>query len=193
MRILHILAHVWPGLPLLWHRGSWLALGLAFVYALAVNGALLANFVFPEHCPGWLRGLACLGAMTLSGVSLWRLANRSREASAYGDVNYEGLFIRAQAEYLKGNWPETEALLRSMLRRVPEDVDARLLLASLLRRRGERRAARKELRRLAATPRSDKWQWELVRERQLAMGRRKPAARGLQEENGAGPAASMAA
>ncbi len=79
----------------------------------------------------------------------------------------EDLFARAQGEYLKGNWFECEVAINRLLEEKPDDVDARLLLASLLRRLGHGEEARQRLRELATLEGAGKWQLEIAREWQL--------------------------
>jgi len=79
----------------------------------------------------------------------------------------EDLFRRAQGEYLSGNWIGAEQLLAEILRIDRQDLDAQMLLASLLRRTGQLTEAADQLRRLEATEGSEKWQSEIERERKL--------------------------
>jgi cytochrome c-type biogenesis protein CcmH/NrfG len=79
----------------------------------------------------------------------------------------EDLFRRAQSEYLNGNWIAAEQLLTQLVRSNPQDVDAQLMLASLLRRTGQLTEASQRLRKLEATDGAEKWRDEIKRERQL--------------------------
>ncbi len=165
MRSWTALAHVWPGLPQVWRRGSWSALGAAAFFSVLVNATLLMHVIHPEWFSVYLRGVVCSSVAVYWIWFVRRAWMRSRQAFATGDEAHEGLFLRAQAEYLRGHWYESEAIVRSMLRAVAEDLEARLLLVSVLRRTGRHREALRELRRLARLPGANKWDWELARER----------------------------
>jgi cytochrome c-type biogenesis protein CcmH/NrfG len=88
--------------------------------------------------------------------------------------NQQDLFIRAQAEYLKGHWVEAQSLLEQLLRDDPEDVESHLLLASVFRRSRRIELARKQLHRLGGFPGRAKWQFEIQRELDLLQQRVAP-------------------
>ena len=79
----------------------------------------------------------------------------------------EDLFRRAQRQYLTGNWVGSEQLLAELIRIDSQDIDAKLLLATLLRRTGQLTEASDQLRRLEATDGTEKWRSEIDRERKL--------------------------
>ena len=74
------------------------------------------------------------------------------------------LFLRAQREYLSGNWTETEALLAKIVRRQPDDIEAILFLATVHRHTGRYDEARQQLRRLSKIARSTDWSMEISQE-----------------------------
>jgi cytochrome c-type biogenesis protein CcmH/NrfG len=80
------------------------------------------------------------------------------------------LFRRASREYLNGNWIKAEQLLTHLIRLNARDVDAQLMLASLLRRTGQLTEASGRLRRLEATDGAEKWRSEIARERHMLEG-----------------------
>lgn len=162
----HIIC-LWPGLPRLWIRGDWSALAVAISFAVVLNLVLVSSFVWPELLPaslvagGWvLVGLVWVGSAVHGIQSLPRL----REPPG---VNDQGLFIQAQAEYLKGHWFEAETLLRQLLRECNRDVDALLMLATLYRHTRRYDEATKQLDRLERLDEAVKWRWEIEREREL--------------------------
>ena len=81
-------------------------------------------------------------------------------------VDDRGLFIQAQAEYLKGHWFEAETLLRRILRHCSRDADALLMLATLYRRTKRWDEARRQLDRLDRLDGSRKWRLEIAQERE---------------------------
>ncbi len=156
---------LWPGLPRLWIRGDWAALAIAVAFGAALNLVLVSSFVWPELLPrsfnliGWL----VLGTVWLASVfQAYRSLPHLREPPRVDD---RGLFIQAQAEYLKGHWFEAETLLRQLLRHCSRDVDALLMLATLYRRTGRYDEAAKQLDRLDRLDEARKWRWEIAQER----------------------------
>ena len=77
-----------------------------------------------------------------------------------------GLFIRAQAEYLRSNWFEAESLFRR-LTDCRDDVEANLMLATLYRRTGREDRAKRQLQVLAQSPAASAWSFEIQRELEL--------------------------
>lgn len=156
---------LWPGLPRLWIRGDWAALAIAVAFGAALNLVLVSSFVWPELLPrsfiliGWL----VLGTVWLASVfQAYRSLPHLREPPRVDD---RGLFIQAQAEYLKGHWFEAETLLRQLLRHCSRDVDVLLMLATLYRRTGRHDEAAKQLDRLDRLDEARKWRWEIIQER----------------------------
>lgn len=157
----------WPGLPRLWREGAFDALAVAGLFAVLVNAAIYVEWVVPHRVVWQVRWLLWSVVVVYWVVAQrwqWRCQRRGFDG---GDSAYEGRLRQAQQAYLQGRWVEAENHLRQMLAEVAEDREARLLLASLLRRTGRRREALRELGRLLATPGRDKWQWEIAQERSL--------------------------
>jgi thioredoxin-like negative regulator of GroEL len=73
-------------------------------------------------------------------------------------------FAAAQEAYLKGHWPEAESQLRPLLEMRPDDIESRLLLATLLRRMGRLTDARSQLEEFARRSGSERWSLEFHRE-----------------------------
>jgi hypothetical protein len=68
---------------------------------------------------------------------------------------------------LQGNWFQAERVLSARLRKDAGDLDARLLLATLLRRTGPLEEAQREVDLLERCEGAWKWGPEIHRERQL--------------------------
>lgn len=156
----------WPGLPRLWYRGEWRGLRAALIFAVVLNMALATSVIwswrFAPIVPRVLWGV--VGAwMLIAGLRDWR--QFPSFLMEKGKIDQD-LFLLAQAEYLRGDWCAAESALEQLLRWTPQDVDARLLLAGVLRRTGRFDQARKQLRRLARTG-SAKWGEEIGREAAL--------------------------
>lgn len=176
---------IWPGLTRLWLLGDWSGLLVATLFAIGLNIALLASFVWPFAIPagllaaGWLlligfwgisvlRSLRTLSLTGDSSVSLGASSSAGMPASdaAVGSDD-QGLFLQAQGEYLRGHWYEAESHLKKLLRRSGKDVDARLMLATLYRRTQRVDDAEHQLQTLQRMPGSDKWRCEIAHEHHL--------------------------
>lgn len=159
---------LWPGLPRLWWRGDWRALLTAIGFTAALNFCLVTSFLWPQSLPSAIVVVGWAVILVFWAASAWQgrryLPEVYRNA---GGTDHEDLFIRAQAEYLKGHWYEAETLCRELLRQSDDDVDTRLMLASLCRHTRRFDEARKELRRLGQTDGGEKWALEVAREREL--------------------------
>ena len=153
---------LWPGLPQLWMAGDWSGLALAVGFACLVNLLLLTTLHWTEWLDAGLKiaGWTAVGVLwCASAVSGWRwMACREQTAAR---LRQEDLFPRALGEYLKGNWYEAEAACHEMLRRTTGDVEARLLLATLLRRTRRFAEARGQLEQLTRLDAAAAWQAEI--------------------------------
>ncbi len=84
------------------------------------------------------------------------------EAAARDD-----LFRRGLGEYLRGAWFEAESLFNQLVASDPRDVDARLMLITLLRHTGRSADSQRRLDELVRLEKAEKWREEIERERQL--------------------------
>lgn len=158
---------LWPGLPQLWLAGAWSGLALAIGFAALLNLLLLTSLLWTEWVEGAFRfaGWTAVAVLwSVSAVTGWRW---SRQHSVRrGGSRQEDLFPRALGEYLRGNWYEAEAACKTSLRRVPGDVQARLLLATLLRRTRRWPEARQHLETLKRLESAATWEFEIANEEQ---------------------------
>ena len=100
----------------------------AVLLAAHVNLCIAASWVWPELLTPshrWACWLAA-GAVWLACLpwSYWAM-----RGIVSGRKGGETLLIAAQTEYLRGNWVETESLVKRHLRPDARDVEARLQLA----------------------------------------------------------------
>ena len=126
-------AYFWPGLPQLARDGNWAALAVAVAAAVLLNVVLLGTCVWTEFVAPAPR-IICwvfLGAAWIAAIGYWTWRDRQR-AVVVGHSN-DKTFEKALAEYLKGNWFEAERTLSILLCRDEHDIEARLLMATLLR------------------------------------------------------------
>jgi hypothetical protein len=155
--------YLWPGLSGIWSKGSWSALAAATGFAVLVNLGLLATFLWSELLTPGVRNLVWLAALVIWAASAAFSYRRDRrDASSQDGGRAEGDEFRdALHLYLKRNWFESEHLLRSRLGSDPGDLDACLMLATLLRRTGRIDEAERQLDWLERSDGSEKWQLEI--------------------------------
>lgn len=170
MRKMPWVMYLWPGLPQLWIWGKWTGLVTAVTAAAILDLLLLGSIGWSELIPENLRTV-----VWATGLTAWFLAavwfgRRFRRELAGLCVDPEtDAFGRALNYYLKGDYFQTERLLEAILRVNVRDVDARLMLATLMRRTGRLEDAAKQLDALVRFDGAAKWQLEIERERrQLA-------------------------
>jgi hypothetical protein len=158
--------YLWPGLPQLWRQGLWVGLALAVGFGVLLNGLLMASLVWVELLsPGMLRAgwLVTGGIWLASAVTSawygWGVAPRRAHS-------VEAMFREAQSEYLQGKWFEAEQILGRLLEIQPRDVEARLMLATLLKHNGRLSEAAEQLRRLELLQDARTWALEIEVEKQ---------------------------
>ena len=166
--------YLWPGLPQLWRRGSWIALAWALGFAALVDGCLIANLLWTELLPDALRqaSLAAVAAVWLGWLAIGRLHQRAAGTMTPTDDSYRQLI----GHYLQGNWFEAECVLARLLHQDPRDVDAGLMLATLYRHTGRFKEAAQQLDRLQRFDEAVKWALEIERERARLASAQHPAA-----------------
>jgi hypothetical protein len=159
---------LWPGLPQAWNGGRWPGAATALGFAAAVESLLLASWVWDE-----LLGDAAFWGLALATGCGWLIgitANRrwlARHAATDERNAADDPFPAALTEYLQGNWFAAEQQCRDLIRLRRDDVDARLLLATLLRHTERKTEARAELDALAKLDGAAKWALEITHERRL--------------------------
>jgi tetratricopeptide (TPR) repeat protein len=164
----------WPGLPGLWQRGQSSSLIFAIGFTILLNLALVSTFLWPrslgEAFPivTWpVLLLIWSTSMFFSYKSMPEWLETPKIAVADERKQSDVLFIRAQQEYLRGDWDEAERLLRRCLQIWPRDIEARLLLATLLRHSRRLFDASEELAQLLKFDESINWISEIRREEEL--------------------------
>lgn len=174
-------AYLWPGLPQLWMRGSWVGLLVAVGFTALANVLLLATFVFYEWLPQQTRltGYVALAVVWL--LARWQ-SRAERQAiglakaeAIRGDETDEAedeqvtqrdlLFREAQGHYLRSDWVVTEQVLLKLLKQDARDVESRLMLATLWRHQGRSAEAGRQLDRLERLDAASRWQHEIAAER----------------------------
>lgn len=159
----------WPGLRLAWRIGEPLGLAWAGAFSILFNLAVVSTFVWPQLLgPNVPLGLWIATVLVWLGSAAYEFRCNQRmpvdaSPAARGD---DALFIQAQAEYLKGHWEEAEWLLRQRLSSCHRDIESRLLLVTLYRRRGQPELAAEQLQILRRFDGALAWSEEIEREAQ---------------------------
>jgi hypothetical protein len=173
---LHWSAYIWPGLPQLWLRGSWVGLTLAVGFTALANVLLTATLVWNEWLPPRAKAIG-LGALAMIWIVAWFDAradwrrmlvewSTGERSTADPDARSDQWFQAAQVAYLAGDWVSAEQTLIKLLRHEPRDAESRLLLATLWRHEGHFEKASEELARLECLETAAPWQYEIARERE---------------------------
>jgi len=168
MRRMPRTTYIWPGLPQLWAYGSWAGLAVAVGTALLFDLLLLGSF-------GWTELVGPASRITLWGIGGviwavgvgWSVRFCSRRAAAEKIEVSEDTFGEAADHYLKGDYYQAEHTLEELLARNERDLDARLLLATLMRHTGRLNEAEQQLELLARFEGAGKWEQEIRQERKL--------------------------
>jgi tetratricopeptide (TPR) repeat protein len=159
--------YVWPGLPHVWTRGSWSALGVAVIAAALLSAMIVCSFGWSELINTGLRNTLWVSLAIMWGVSAIVSAVKLRRQVASGEIrSSEDLFNQAVEVYLKGDYYQVERLLNELLDKNARDLEARLLLATLLRHTGRFDEAWKQLDQLLCFDGAEKWELEIQAERE---------------------------
>jgi hypothetical protein len=186
MRVFRTLTLVWPGLPWAWLRGSAAGLVLALAFAVALDMAIIATWVWTEFLElpiviGLWAGVAVVWLIaTVSAVTTFPTPLQTGP-----DAAADALFTAARDAYLARDWLAAETKLRSLLVVRPTDGEAQLLLATLLRRVGRLREARAAFETLSRSDAGAPWRSAIARE----LARMAEAAAG--EEDGTAESATI--
>jgi hypothetical protein len=175
MRRMPWIACAWPGLPQLWSYGSWAGLALALGMAVILDLLLLVSFGWSELIGQSLRSAVwTLFGVGWVGAAFWSVRQSGHRSAAASPDPQKDPFAEALEHYLKGDYYQAEQALEGLLRKNLRDLDARLMLATLLRHTGRFDEAKRQLDTLARFEGAGKWQWEIERERELLKQARTP-------------------
>jgi len=156
---------LWPGLPQLWRRGSWLGLATALLFAVLLNAALASTLLWTEVITPGGRNVIWAATLVLwttsISLSYWKIRKQHPDVTSAADRD---LFPDALSEYLKGNWFQVEALCHELLRKDDRDADAHLMLATMFRHTGRLDEAEDRLKHLATLSTAAKWALEIADE-----------------------------
>lgn len=164
----------WPGLPGLWFRGQMSSLLVAVGFSILLNLALVSSFLWPWSLGETFPAVAWPMIFLIWGTSTWVayhgltdvMSVPTSEKVADPD-RPDTLFNQAQREYLGGHWEEAESLLKRRIENAPRDVEARLLLVTLLRHTRRLDQSRDQLSEMQRFDEAHEWEFEMDREQQL--------------------------
>lgn len=170
---IHPAARLWPGLPHLWTRGSWVGLAVAVGFTALANILLLSFGVFHQWLEAqteWI-GLGVLAVVWVFAwwqTRDWRRASSTDEDLSGGDQPQDDadderdqVFMEAQRLYLQNDWVRTEQLLLKLLKQDARDIESRLMLATLWRHQGRNAEALRQLDKLERLEAASHWQYEI--------------------------------
>ncbi len=160
--------YLWPGLPQIWLYGEWTGLAVALAAAAVLDLALLVSFGWTELIGSGTRNILwpALAAAWIA-AAIWSAGRCRRQAVVASPEPEEDSFPQALDHYLKGDNYQAEQILDDLLRRNARDLDARLMLATLLRRAKRFDEATQHLDTLECFEGGEKWQEEIRAERSL--------------------------
>lgn len=155
----------WPGLPWLWLRGSLTGLVLALAFAVSLDLAIVATWIWPS-----LVELPFVVGLWTAVAAVWLVATVSAAAAFPPPIApgrtpaADELFGKARDAYLGRDWLQAERRLRELLERSPTDGEGQLLLATLLRRLDRPNEARQALEKLSRSDSGSPWRREIAQE-----------------------------
>jgi hypothetical protein len=159
---------LWPGLPQIWSCGSWGGLTIAVGAAILLNFLLLVSFGWTELIGPDLRTTLWVGlGASWAGAAVWSVTWSRKRAGDRNPNLQQDRFGEALDHYLRGDYYQTERILEGLLRRNVRDVDARLMLATLLRHTHRFDDAAGQLDALELLEGAGKWELEIRQEREL--------------------------
>ena len=165
MSFLRSLTLIWPGLPWAWLRGSWAGLILATAFAICLNLCIITAWIWTSFIDLEMS----FGIWTVTAI-IWIVSTVSAVSSfpqplvSYRDEVTDNLFIDARDAYLAGDWLKAETKIQTILTLSPTDGEAQLLFATLQRRVGRFKEAKKSLEKLARSDSGQPWQHAIQHE-----------------------------
>jgi tetratricopeptide (TPR) repeat protein len=177
MRKLLWIMYLWPGLPQLWLAGNWAGLAVAFVFVAICNLLLIGSFAWTELIAQNVRtSVWTVGGIVWGVGVVWSVCVGGHRCAEKGCGNDGEAFGEALDHYLKGDLFQAEQVLESLLRANARDLDARLMLATILRHAKRFDEAQRHLDTLVRFDGAAKWEVEIEHERMLLAEARTPRA-----------------
>lgn len=169
---------MWPGFARAWWRGEIYGVALAVLFAVCLNLAWTATFIWSEWMSRFFVLALWAGVFVAAVFSM--VANITRWQVLFGEPVSspnrkvaDDAFRNAQKSYLRGEYFEAEATLHPIFSAGREDAESALLLAAILRRTNRLEQAIQTLERLSRLDCAAGWYTEIDRERNLCQRDRK--------------------
>jgi hypothetical protein len=160
--------YVWPGLPHIWMHGSWSALGVAVIAAALLSAVMVGSFGWTELITPGVRNTLWVSLAVVWCIAAIVSAIKLRYDVARDEAGEcENPFAQAVDLYLKGDYYQVERVLNKLLKENPRDLDASLMLATVLRHTGRFDEASRQLDQLICFDGAEKWELEIETEREL--------------------------
>lgn len=153
---------IYPGLAQIWTGQVVLGLILAALFAVSLNLAVVARWIWTEaFATGWgdiFATLALLTWLASFAYTLWWvwLCHPDRHRR-----EIERLFRDAMEAYLQGRWNDSRKRVERILAMDETDADALLHLGTLYARLQQPALARRAFRQCQELEQGTKWKWEI--------------------------------
>jgi hypothetical protein len=153
---------LWPGLAQIWSGQEALGLILAILFAVPLNLAILARWVwfeaFAPSLVGFFFATAALTWLISLAYTMWWvwLCHPERHRR-----EIEQLFRDAMEAYLQGRWSESRKRIERILTLDETDADALMHLGTLYVRLQQPVMARRAFRQCLELENGAKWRWEV--------------------------------
>ncbi|MCA1693526.1 MAG: hypothetical protein LC749_01665 [Actinobacteria bacterium] len=153
---------LWPGLPQIWSGQEVLGLILAALFAVAVNLALVARFIWTDSfAPGWVGFFSALATciwLAGLGYTLWWVW-LCHPAGHRPEI--DRLYREATESYLRGQFQEARRRFEQIVAMDDNDADALMQLGTLFVRTDQSGLARRAFRQCLELEGGAKWRWEI--------------------------------
>lgn len=157
---------LWPGAYGVIAYGLWRQLFIALTFSIFLLATLFSHCYWTDFPPHFIKRyywLCFILTWLFLSVYSYKDLHRYTQTKKYDEKGEA--FLEAQTQYLHGNWFETECCIKNILKRNPEDVEALLFLATLLRHLKRYSEAKKILAEMEKYEESSRWSYEILQER----------------------------
>ncbi|MBM3967281.1 MAG: hypothetical protein FJ308_19790 [Planctomycetes bacterium] len=167
---MRMLFSFWPGTLAAWRLGEARSLLIAIAFGLILCTAWVGTTIWPMWLDGWKIG--ALWTLVAAG-SLLSCAHNAMAGLLSRPKNHPGCPIDqwtlAQEHYLQANYFEAERILLPFAFGKSTDVEAGLLLSSIMRRTERYQQSVELLDQLALLDDAWKWHEEIAKEKRLSL------------------------
>jgi len=167
---MRMLFSFWPGTLAAWRLGDARSLLVAIVFGLFVCIAWIGTTIWPMWLDAWkIWTLWCL----VAAGALFSCAHNAMSGLLSHPKNKTGCpldqWTLAQEHYLQANYFEAERILQPFVSGKSTDVEAGLLLSTIMRRTERYQQSLELLEQLALLDDAWKWHDEIAKEKRLVL------------------------